>query len=331
MTAASPFRAVIAIHGGAGTLTRAAMDDTQQADYHAALRRILVSAQSMLAGGASALDAVTHAVELLEDCPYFNAGHGAVFTRAETHELDAAVMDGATRAAGAVAGVARVRRPVRAARAVLQHGEHVLLAGAGAEAFAADAGLEMVDPSYFSTDARRAQLHRALAADTGAVLDHDGAAALAPAAPEAPAAPLDEDRKFGTVGAVALDLHGHLAAATSTGGMTAKRVGRIGDSPLIGAGTYADDRTAAVSCTGSGEMFIRVAAAYDVCARMAYGGASLADAADAVVHRALPPLGGRGGLIAVDRHGNVALPFNTEGMYRGHAAVGAEPQTAIFG
>jgi beta-aspartyl-peptidase (threonine type) len=209
---------------------------------------------------------------------------------------------------------------------VLEHGEHVLLAGAGAEAFAAERGLALVDPSYFSTPARLAQLQRALATQSGAVLDHDGAALAAPAS-----APLDEDRKFGTVGAVALDAHGHLAAATSTGGMTAKRVGRIGDSPLIGAGTYADDRSAAVSCTGSGEMFIRVAAAYDVCARMAYGGASLHTATHAVVHEALPAIGGRGGLIAVDRHGNLALPFNTEGMYRGFARAGEAPQTAIFG
>ncbi|XAH22593.1 isoaspartyl peptidase/L-asparaginase [Xylophilus sp. GW821-FHT01B05] len=317
---------VIAIHGGAGTLTRAAMDATQEAAYHAALRQILQAAQQLLAAGGSALDAVTLAVELLEDCPFFNAGHGAVFTRAQTHELDAAVMEGRGLRAGAVAAVARIRHPVHAARAVLEHGEHVLLAGAGAEAFAAERGLALVDPSYFSTAARLAQLERALATQSGAVLDHDGAALAAPAR-----APLDEDRKFGTVGAVALDARGHLAAATSTGGMTAKRVGRIGDSPLIGAGTYADDRSAAVSCTGSGEMFIRVAAAYDVCARMAYGDASLQAATHAVVHEALPAIGGRGGLIAVDRHGNLALPFNTEGMYRGFARAGEAPQTAIFG
>jgi beta-aspartyl-peptidase (threonine type) len=318
---------VIAIHGGAGTMSRAGADDTQQAAYHAALRQALEAPQALLAEGGSALDAVSLAVDLLEDCPLFNAGHGAVFTHDETHELDAAVMDGATLRAGAVGCVSRIKRPVRAARAVMEHTEHVLLVGAGAEALAARLGLELVSPDYFSTEHRREQLRRALATDK-AVLDHDGAALVfrQPAA----AAPLDDRSKFGTVGAVALDVHGHLAAATSTGGMTNKQPGRVGDSPVIGAGTYADDRTAAISCTGTGEMFIRVAAAYDVCARMAYAGASLEQAADDVVMRVLPAIGGRGGLVAVDRHGNVSMPFNTEGMYRGVARVGEAPRTAIF-
>jgi len=312
---------VIAIHGGAGTISAATTSAAQAQAYHDALNRIVAAAQAMLLKGAPALDAACLAVELLEECPLFNAGHGAVFTHDETHELDAAVMDGATLAAGAIAGVCHVRHPVRAARAVLQDGAHVLLAGAGAEAFAREHGLEMVDPSFFSTEARRQQLHRVRG--TGRVVtDHEGASMAA--------TPLDEDKKFGTVGAVALDMHGHLAAATSTGGMTNKRVGRIGDSPLIGAGTYADDRTAAVSCTGSGEMFIRVAAAYDVCARMAYGGATLEAATHAVVQQSLPAIGGTGGLIAVDRHGNLSLAFNTEGMYRGHARGNDAPQTAIF-
>jgi beta-aspartyl-peptidase (threonine type) len=300
----------------------------QDAAYHAALQGILLAAQQLLADGGSALDAVSLAVDLLEDCPLFNAGHGSVFTHDETHELDAAVMDGATLRAGAVACVSRVRRPLRAARAVMEHSEHVLLVGAGAEAFAEGLGLEMVSPAYFSTEARREQLRRALSTDK-AVLDHDGAALVfRPSA--AGAAPLDDDRKFGTVGAVALDAHGNLAAATSTGGMTNKRPGRVGDTPLIGAGTYADNRTAAVSCTGTGEMFIRTAAAYDLCARMAYGGLSLDAAAQQVVMDVLPAIGGRGGLIAVDAQGNLSLPFNTEGMYRGHARVGEAPQTAIF-
>jgi beta-aspartyl-peptidase (threonine type) len=316
---------VIAIHGGAGTISAATTGPGQAQAYLDALDGIVRAAQALLLKGAPALDAACLAVELLEECPLFNAGHGAVFTHDETHELDAAVMDGATLAAGAVAGVCHVRRPVRAARAVLEDGAHVLLAGAGAEAFARQYGLEMVDPSFFSTEARRQQLHRVR--DTGrVVVDHEGAAMASAAA----TTPLDEDRKFGTVGAVALDVHGHLAAATSTGGMTNKRVGRIGDSPLIGAGTYADDRTAAVSCTGSGEMFIRVAAAYDVCARMAYGGATLAAATHAVVQQSLPAIGGTGGLIALDRHGNLSLAFNTEGMYRGHARGGETPVTAIF-
>lgn len=316
---------VIAIHGGAGTISAAALDAAASAAYHDALRTIVLAGQALLLRGASALDAVCLAVEMLEDCPLFNAGHGAVFTGAETHELDAAVMDGAELRAGAVAGVSRVRHPVHAARAVMEDGAHVLLAGAGAEAFARERGLEMVEPGYFSTEARREQLRRARA-EGRIALDHDGAARAALPA----TAPLDESNKFGTVGAVALDRRGHLAAATSTGGMTNKRVGRIGDSPLIGAGTYADDKRAAVSCTGSGEMFIRTAAAYDVCARMRYAGQSLAQAAHAVIMQAVPAIGGSGGLIAIDRAGNVCLPFNTEGMYRGHARGAELPHTAIY-
>jgi L-asparaginase / beta-aspartyl-peptidase len=314
---------VIAIHGGAGTMSRASIDAGQDRAYHAALQDILLAGQALLAGGASALDAVSLAVDMFEDCPLFNAGHGAVFTHDATHELDAAIMDGATLRAGAVACVSRVRRPLRAARAVMERSEHVLLVGAGAEAFAQACGLELVSPDYFSTAARRAQLERVLATDA-TLLDHDGAS-LTFATP-----PLDETRKFGTVGAVALDVQGNLAAATSTGGMTNKRVGRVGDSPLIGAGTYADNRTAAVSCTGTGEMFIRAVAAYDICARMAYAGVSLDAAAQEVVMKVLPAIGGRGGLIAVDARGNLSLPFNTEGMYRGHARVGETPLTAIF-
>ncbi len=306
---------VIAIHGGAGTIAAAAAGADAARPYTDALSGIVASAQALVLQGASALDAVCHAVELLEDCPLFNAGHGAVFTHAETHELDAAVMDGTNLRAGAVAGLSHIRRPIRVARAVLEDGAHVLLGGAGAEAFAREQGLEMVDPSYFSTEARRQQLKDALASHR-VMLDHD-------------AAPLAEGQKLGTVGAVALDQQGHLAAATSTGGLTNKRVGRIGDSPLIGAGTYADDRTAAVSCTGSGEMFIRVVAAYDVCARMMYGGQSLEQATRAVVMEVLPAIDGRGGLIAVDRHGNLCLPFNTEGMYRAFARGADAPQAAI--
>ncbi|QEE39111.1 MULTISPECIES: isoaspartyl peptidase/L-asparaginase [unclassified Methylobacterium] len=310
-------RPVLVIHGGAGTIAQG-QADAGAAHYHAALAGILAAGADCLARGGSALDVVGLAVDLLEECPLFNAGHGAVFTSAGTHELDAAVMDGATLRAGAVASVTRVRRPGRAARAVMDGGEHVLIAGGGADAFAEGRGLEMVEPDFFSTDARRDQLHRAQAAGKVA-LDHDVASG-----------PLDETRKFGTIGAVALDRNGHLAAMTSTGGMTNKRPGRVGDSPLIGAGTYADDRTAAVSCTGTGEAFIRIAAAHDVCARMAYGGQDLETAARAVVHEALAAVGGRGGLIAVDAHGQVAMPFNTEGMYRGLVHPGETPVTAIF-
>lgn len=327
MTTSKPLP-LIAIHGGAGTMSRNTISAAQDAAYHAALQGIVLAAQQLLASGGSALDAVSLAVDMLEDCPLFNAGHGSVFTHDETHELDAAVMDGATLRAGAVACVSRVRRPLRAARAVMERSDHVLLVGAGAEAFAEGLGLEMVSPDYFSTEARRAQLRRALSTDK-ALLDHDGAALVFQRS-ASDLAPLDEGRKFGTVGAVALDAHGNLAAATSTGGMTNKRVGRVGDTPLIGAGTYADNRTAAISCTGTGEMFIRTAAAFDICARMAYAGLSLDAAAQQVVMDVLPAIGGRGGLIAVDAQGNLSLPFNTEGMYRGHARIGETPQTAIF-
>jgi beta-aspartyl-peptidase (threonine type) len=308
-------------------MSRSHISAEQNAAYHAALQGILLPAQQLLAGGGSALDAVSLAVDLLEDCPLFNAGHGAVFTHAGTHELDAAIMDGATLRAGAVACVTRVRRPLRAARAVMERSEHVLLVAAGAEAFAQEQGLELVSPDYFSTAARREQLERALATAT-AVLDHDGAAL--PFRSPAHGVPPDEGQKLGTVGAVALDARGNLAAATSTGGMTNKRPGRVGDSPLIGAGTYADNRTAAISCTGTGEMFIRMATAYDVCARMAYGGMTLDAAAREVVMKALPTIGGRGGLIALDGQGHLSLPFNTEGMYRGWARVGATPVSAIY-
>ena len=324
-SSSNPSRAtpVIAIHGGAGTLSRAHISAEQERAYHAALQQVLLAGQAVLAQGGTAMEAVCEAVRLLEDCPLFNAGHGAVFTAEATHELDAAVMDGTTLAAGAVAGVSRIRNPVQAARAVMQNGQHVLMVAEGAERMAQEAGLATVEPSYFSTPARHAQLLAAQARQAGVVLDHDGAAALAGRA-------IDEGRKMGTVGAVALDAHGHLAAATSTGGMTNKLPGRLGDSPLIGCGTYADDRTAAVSCTGHGESFIRVAAAHDVCARMAYGGASLEAATHAVVHEALPAVQGTGGLIAVDRQGNVCLPFNTEGMYRGLARVGQAPESFIY-
>lgn len=323
----TPARAVVVIHGGAGTLSRSSLSQEQAQAYHAAMQNILLAAQALLAQGASAVDAVCLAVQMLEDCPLFNAGLGSVFTSAATHELDAALMDGHSLAAGAVAGVCRIRNPIQAARLVMRQGQHVLMAGAGAENLAQSAGLDMVEPDYFSTDSRRQQLALAQARQAGALLDHDGANALAASVA---AAPLDESRKMGTVGAVALDLHGHLAAATSTGGMTNKRPGRIGDSPLIGAGTYADDRSAAVSCTGHGEAFIRCAAAHDVCARMHYGGASLQAASDAVVHQALPAIAGSGGLIAVDRNGEIALPFNTEGMYRGYARLGQPVQTWIY-
>ncbi|RCS22155.1 isoaspartyl peptidase/L-asparaginase [Phyllobacterium salinisoli] len=314
----TPIQPIIAIHGGAGTLTRTAIEPAQEAAYHEVLAEILAEAQQALSDGVAALDVVGLAVQRLEDHPLFNAGHGSVFTRAATHELDAAIMDGATLRAGAVAGVSHIRNPILAARAVLDQGEHVLMAGSGAETLARKLGLEMVEPLYFSTAFRREQLRRVQGTAT-TVLDHDGGA------------PLDEDRKFGTVGAVALDAYGNLAAATSTGGMTNKQPGRISDSAMIGTGTYADNRTAAISCTGTGEAFIRIVASHDLCARMAYAGATLDEAACQIVMERLPDIGGSGGLIAVDAKGNVSQRFNTEGMYRGYARVGEPPHTAIFG
>jgi len=318
---------VIAIHGGAGTILRSAMSPELEQAYTDALRRILDAGAALLAAGAPALEAVTEAVRLLEECPLFNAGKGAVYTEAGGHELDASVMDGATLQAGAVAGVTRVRNPVLAARAVMQHSGHVLMIGPAAQDFAARHGVELVDPTWFDTPERHAQLLRAQQAEGGAMLDHDGATL---AAKTTDAAPLDPDRKFGTVGAVAMDIHGQLAAATSTGGMTNKRVGRVGDSPVIGAGCYANDRVA-VSCTGSGEMFIRAVAAYDVSALMEYAGLSLQEAAHRVVDEKLMRIDGRGGLIAVDARGEVCMPFNTEGMYRGYARVGQPPVCSIYG
>lgn len=312
---------VIVIHGGAGAIARQAMSAEKERFYLQALAGVVEQGQEILAAGGSALDAVTQAVRLLEECPLFNAGKGSVFTHQGGHELDASIMDGVSLDAGAVCGVTRIRNPILAARAVMAHSPHVMFAGAGAEAFAFAHGLERVEQRFFYTDERYAQLQRALAQDAGALLDHD--------APQG-AAPLDPDRKFGTVGAVACDSYGHLAAATSTGGMTNKQTGRVGDSPIIGAGCYADNATAAVSCTGSGEIFIRGVAAYDVCARMAYGGLSLQEAARQVIFDKILPLGGSGGLIAVDAAGNVALPFNSEGMYRGVGYVGAAPDIGIY-
>ncbi|MGF6841680.1 beta-aspartyl-peptidase (threonine type) [Paraburkholderia youngii] len=324
--------AVIAIHGGAGTILRTSMSASAETEYHAALNAVLSAGQRVLADGGSALDAVSEAVRLLEDCALFNAGHGAVYTAAGTHELDAAIMDGRTLDAGAICCVKRVRNPVLAARRVLERSDHVLFTGEGAEAFAAAQGLEFVDNSYFGTDARYRQWQLAREQQRP-MLDHD-AATLASAASgngdPMPHEPIDPNRKFGTVGAVALDRHGHLAAATSTGGVTNKQVGRIGDTPLIGAGCYADDATCAVSTTGSGEMFMRMVAAYDVAAQMAYRQVSLEQAAHDVVMNRLPKIDGRGGLVAVDVHGNVTLPFNTEGMYRGFARLGEAPVTAIY-
>ncbi|CAH6134799.1 Isoaspartyl peptidase [Citrobacter freundii] len=309
-------KAVIAIHGGAGAITRSQLSQEQELRYIQALSDIVETGQRMLEDGRSALDVVTEAVRLLEECPLFNAGIGAVYTRDETHELDACVMDGNTLNAGAVAGVSHLRNPILAARLVMEHSPHVMMIGEGAENFAIAQGMERVSADIFSTPERYAQL---LAARTAGetVPDHS-------------ASPLDENNKMGTVGAVALDMFGNLAAATSTGGMTNKLPGRVGDSPLVGAGCYANNASVAVSCTGTGEVFIRALAAYDIAALMDYGGLSLSEACERVVMEKLPALGGSGGLIAIDHEGNVALPFNSEGMYRAWGYAGDTPTTGIY-
>lgn len=310
-------KAVIAIHGGAGAITRAQLSPEKELLYIKALSEIVEAGQALLEAGGSALDAVTEAVRLLEECPLFNAGIGAVFTHDGTHELDACVMDGNTLEAGAVACVSHIRNPILAARHVLEHSPHVLLIGRGAENFAQQQGLEPVSPDIFFTQERWDQLKRALENDQ-IVLDNDGDE------------PINPDTKFGTVGAVALDQYGNLAAATSTGGMTNKMPGRVGDSPIIGAGCYANNANVAVSCTGTGEVFMKTLAAYDIAALMEYGGLSLQQATERVVMEKLPVLQGSGGVIAIDSEGNVALPFNSEGMYRGYGYVGDAPSVGIY-
>ncbi len=318
---------VMAIHGGAGTILRANITAEQQANFRQALHDILLAGQSLLAKGASAVDAVTEAVRLFEECPLFNAGQGAVYTSDERHELDASIMRGSDLAAGAVAGVMRLRNPVLTARMLMEAGGPVMLIGEGAEHFAAERGMALVPPEWFDTPHRLEQLRSVQTSKSKKMmLDHDAQNMFAALQP----APLDERNKFGTVGAVALDAQGNLAAATSTGGVTNKLPGRVGDTPVIGAGNYANNASAAVSCTGMGESFIRAVAAHDVCAMMEYGGLSLHEATRRVVMEKLPPLGGHGGLVAVDAKGNVSLAFNTEGMYRGWARVGQEIHCAIY-
>jgi isoaspartyl peptidase/L-asparaginase-like protein (Ntn-hydrolase superfamily) len=303
--------AILAIHGGAGTMRRETMTPDAEAAFHAGLRRALLSGHLVLKGGGSALDAVTQAVVALEDDPLFNAGHGAVYTSAGKHELDAAVMNGAAREAGAVAGVLGPRNPILAARAVLAS-EHVMLHGRGAEDFCRDAGVAFAPAAHFHTNRRweallaEVQRRRETAADTR-----------------------DDAAKHGTVGAVACDADGHVAAATSTGGMTGKAPGRIGDCPVFGAGTWADDSSCAVSATGHGEWFIRYGAAHEISCRMRYLGESVEQAAEIVVS-GLGAIGGSGGLIAVDALGNVTLPFNSAGMYRGVIGADGVARTAIY-
>jgi beta-aspartyl-peptidase (threonine type) len=302
----------LAVHGGAGTIAKEQMTAVREKAYREALERALRNGHAVLSEGGDALDAVEAAVRVLEDSPLFNAGRGSVFNADGQHEMDASLMRGNDLAAGAVAGVQNVKNPITLAKHVMLHSGHVLISGNGAFEFAHKQKVPLEDDQYFF-DEFRYQQWKAAAGTDQVLLDHS-----------------DPEKKFGTVGAVALDQHGHLAAATSTGGMTNKKWQRIGDSPLIGAGTYANDATCAVSCTGNGESFIRAVAAHDVHALMAYKGMDLAEAVRVVVHEKLPPLDGDGGLIAVDRNGNVVLDFNCSGMYRGQVGSDGEFSTAIF-
>lgn len=294
---------VMVLHGGAGTITRENMTDRQEKRYRAKLREALQTGYEVLEAGQPSLDAVVEAIQVLEASPLFNAGKGAVFTNQKTVELDASIMNGEDRQAGAVTGVQRAKSPIQLARLVMEESPHVMLAFDGADTFAEQQGMEMVPNDYFYTDRRLRQIEQRLEEEeTGG---GDGAA-------------LPRGNKMGTVGAVALDQDGNLAAGTSTGGMTNKRWGRVGDSPIIGAGTYADNQSCGVSSTGWGEFFIRGVLAHDIAAMKQYGGLPLKGAARAVIMDKLDNMGGTGGVIALDREGNIAMPFNTEGMYRGY-------------
>ena len=302
-------RPVLVIHGGAGTLSRLEITAEQEKDFRTALKASLVSGYDALARGQSALDAVQISVKSLEDCPLFNAGRGAVFTHDGTNEMDASIMDGSTQRAGAVTGVRHVRNPIVCARSVMDLSEHVMLSGEGAEKFAAVHQLPMESPEYFFNEFRWKQLQEIKETEK-TTLDHTLG-------------------KIGTVGAVALDVRGNLAAASSTGGMTNKRYGRVGDSPLIGCGTYANQQCA-ISCTGHGEFFIRTVAAHSVAMAVEYGGKSVHEAALSVIFDKVGALGGQGGLIAVDAKGNITMPFNTEGMYRGFIDRSGDCVISIF-
>jgi L-asparaginase / beta-aspartyl-peptidase len=300
----------LVIHGGAGNITPENLPAEQAVQYEYELKEVLKRGDSILKAGGSSLDAVEACVRMMEDCPLFNAGKGAVFNAEGKNEMDAAIMDGKTGMAGAVAGVAVIKNPISAARAVMEKSNHVMLAGKGAETFATEQGLELVSPDYFFTQQRwDSYMNVKIRNDST-----DNA-----------------DKKHGTVGCVAVDMFGNLAAATSTGGMTFKKYGRIGDSPVIGAGTYADNNTCAVSATGHGEFFIRNVVAYDIAAIMKYKGLSVAEAAEVVVMHKLKSQGAAGGIIAVDKSGNIAMPFNTTGMFRGYVKAGGEMKVAMFG
>ncbi|MFT5484814.1 MAG: beta-aspartyl-peptidase (threonine type) [Halieaceae bacterium] len=302
---------VLVIHGGAGTILKQNMTTERETLLRSVLSSALLAGRKVLLNGGQATDAVVAAIAIMEDSPEFNAGKGAVFTHEGVNEMDASLMDGSDLDAGAVAGVSTVKNPIVLAREVMKHSPHVMLSGSGAEVFASERDVEQMEPEYFRTERRWKQLQRAIEADRQE-LDHDG------------------DNKFGTVGAVALDVEGNLAAGTSTGGMTNKRWNRIGDSPIIGAGTYADNASCAISATGHGEYFIRATVARTICALVEYSGLSIHEAAQQVIHQKLSKMGGEGGVIGLDREGNATLTFNTAGMYRGYISMDGEPQIAFY-
>lgn len=315
MSLAAPYS--IVIHGGAGTILRDKMSAEVEAEYRKVLTQAVTAGHSVLKDGGHSSEAVTAAILIMEDSPLFNAGHGAVFTHEGQVELDASIMRGDDMNAGAVTGVKRVRNPILLAEQIMLNSPHVMLMGEGAENFAANQALEMVDNSYFHTERRRRQLQRVIDSDQDVAASED---------------PSDEFeiRKFSTVGAVAFDQQGTITAGTSTGGMTNKRYGRIGDSPIIGAGTYADNSACGISATGHGEYFIRAAVAHDICARVKYQGIDLLSAANAVINDRLVKMGGDGGVIGIDPGGNVIYAFNTPGMYRASVNKSGELDVQIF-
>lgn len=310
----------IVIHGGVGTILRSDVTPEKEVAYTAALNAALTIGENILKNGGSSLDAVAATINSLEDCPLFNAGKGAVFTAEGKNELDASIMDGATQKAGAVGGVTTVKNPISLARAVMEKSVHVMLSGRGAEQFAKEQGIELVDPKYFFTQPRWDTYLRAKAEDEGKQKEQQKVLEKTK----------NIDKKFGTVGCVCLDKNGNLAAGTSTGGMTYKKWNRLGDAPIIGAGTYADNASCGVSCTGHGEYFIRYTVARDVCALVEYKGMSVAKAADYVINEKLKSKGGEGGLIAMDAKGNIAMAFNQEGMYRGFRKSNGDQFVGIF-
>lgn len=313
-------KVVLAIHGGAGTILKKNMSDSLEQAYVAVLTKSLKAGYQQLKAGETSVQALEIAIRIMEDSPLFNAGKGAVFSHQGKNELDASIMEGHTLKAGAIAGVHKIKNPITAARAVMQRSEHVMMVGTGAEYFAQSQGIELVDPAYFWTQPRWDALQNILRRDSALTeLDHQANA-------NEFAKLVDE--KFGTVGCVALDSYGNLAAGTSTGGMTNKKYGRVGDSPIIGAGNYADSQVA-VSCTGWGEFYIRAVAAYDLAAQMQYLKLPVEQAAQCVIDK-IAELGGNGGLIALDKEGRVAMPFNTEGMYRGTVTESGEIEVRIY-